>query len=198
MEVLPRGHGGDGGATAVLVRCHGGHGGAAATPLLIGPTRDDTAEVLNMLKVSAVSPLRSAVLTVFGGATSINDGITAEPRRSRRCHCGLCRTRTAVAPRLRCDGGSTAEARRNMLKVSAVPPRRSAVLTVFGGATAINDGTTAELRRSWRCHCGLCRTSTDVAPRIRCDGGINTNMSHGQDHDYSGTTSRILTEPLPV
>ena len=33
-------------------------------------------------------------------------------------------------------------------KVSAVPPRRSAVLTVFGGATAINDGTIAELRRS--------------------------------------------------
>ena len=27
-------------------------------------------------------------------------------------------------------GGSTAEARRDMLKVSAVPPRRSAVLTV--------------------------------------------------------------------
>ena len=48
MEVLPRGHGGDGGATAVLVRCHGGHGGAAATPLRICPTRDDTAEVLNI------------------------------------------------------------------------------------------------------------------------------------------------------
>ena len=48
--MLLRGHGGDGGATAVLVRCHGGHGGAAATPLRIRPTRDDTAEVLNMLK----------------------------------------------------------------------------------------------------------------------------------------------------
>ena len=56
MEVLLLGHGGDGCATAVLVRCHGGHGGAAATPLRIGPTRDDTAEVLNMLKVSAVPP----------------------------------------------------------------------------------------------------------------------------------------------
>ena len=169
--VLRRGDGGDGGATAVLVRYHGGHGGAAATPLRISPTRDDTAEVLNILKVSAVPPRSSAVLTVFGGATAINDGIIAEPRRSWRCHCGLCRTSTAVAPRLRCDGGSTAEARRNMLKVSAVPPRRSAVLTVFGGVTAINDGTTAELRRSWRCHGGLCRTSTAVAPRIRCDGG---------------------------
>ena len=145
--VVLRGHGGEGGATAVLVRCHGGHGGAAATPLRISQTRDDTVEVLNMLKVSAVPPRRSAVLRVFGGATAINDGITAEPRRSWLCHCGLCRTSTAVAPRLRCDGGSTAEARRNMLKVSAVPTRRSAVLTVFGGATAINDGTTAELRR---------------------------------------------------
>ena len=107
--VVLRRHGGDGGANAVPVRCHGGHGGAAATPLRIGPTRDDTAEVLNMLKVSAVPPRRSAVLTVFGGATAINDGITAEPRRSRRCHCGLCRrpTSTAVAPRIRCDGGIT-------------------------------------------------------------------------------------------
>ena len=52
------------------------------TPLRIGPTRDDTAEVLNIiiLKVSAVPPRRSAVPTVFGGATAINDGITAEPR----------------------------------------------------------------------------------------------------------------------
>ena len=44
-----------------------------------------------------------------------------------------------MAPRLRCDGSSTAEARRNMQKVSAMPPRRSAVLTVFRGATAINN-----------------------------------------------------------
>ena len=46
-----------------------------------------------------------------------------------------------MAPRLRCDVGSTAEARRNMVKVSAVTPRRSAVLTVFRGATTINDGS---------------------------------------------------------
>ena len=102
--VVLRRHGGDGGATAVLVRCHGGHGGAAATPLRIGPTRGGTAEVLNMFKVSAVPPRRSAVLTVFGSATAINDGTTAEPRRSWRCHCSLCRTSTAVAPGLRCDG----------------------------------------------------------------------------------------------
>ena len=125
-----------------------------------------------MFKVSAVLPRRSAVLTVFRGATTISDGTTAEPRRSWRCHCGLCCTSTAVAPRLRCDGTSTAEVQRNMFKVAAVPPRRSAVLTVFRGATTINDGTTAEPRRSWRCHCGLCRTSTAVAPRLRCDGGI--------------------------
>ena len=80
MEVLLRGHGGDGGATAILVRCHGGHGGPAATPLRIGPNRGGTSEVLNnvMLKVSAVPPRRSAVLTVFGGATAINDATTAK------------------------------------------------------------------------------------------------------------------------
>ena len=140
----------------------------------IGPTRGGTAEVLNMFKVSAVLPRRSAVLTVFRGATAINDGTTAEPRRSWRCHCGLCRTSTAVAPRLRCDGTSTAEARRNIFKVAAVSPRRSAVLTVFRGATTINDGTTAKPRRSWRCQCALCRTSTAVSPRLRCDGGITS------------------------
>ena len=106
MEVLLRGHGGDGGATAVIVRCHGGHGGAATTPLRIGPIRGDTAKVLKMFKVSAVPPRRSAVMIVVGGSTPINDGTTARPRRSWRCHFGLCRTSTAVAPRLRCDGGS--------------------------------------------------------------------------------------------
>ena len=130
-----------------------------------------------MFNVSAVPPRRSAVLTVFRGATAIIDGTTAEPRRSWRCHCGLCRTSTAVAPRLRCDGTITGEARRNMFKVAAVPPRRSAVLTVFRGATTINDGTTAEPRRSWRCHCVLCRTSTAVSPRLRCDGGIRSRPS---------------------
>ena len=104
MEVLLRGHGGDGGANAVLVRCHSGHGGAVATLLRMGPTRGGTAEILNMFKVSAVPPRRSAVLTVFGCATAINDRTIAEPRQSWRCHCGLCRTSTAVAPCLRCDG----------------------------------------------------------------------------------------------
>ena len=61
-------------------------------PLRIGPTCGGTAEVLNMFKVSDVPPPRSAVFTVFGGATSINDETTADPRRSWRCHCGLCRT----------------------------------------------------------------------------------------------------------
>ena len=118
------------------------------TPLRISPTRDDTAEVFNMLKVSAVPPRRSAVLTVFGGATAINDGITAEPRRSWRCHCGLCRTSTAVAPRLRCDGGSTVESfRRATAKVRgfdrfAAVLRRSMTESLrnhgdHGGATAV-------------------------------------------------------------
>ena len=86
MEALLRGHGGDGGATAILVRCHGGHGGSSATPLRIGPARGGTVEILNMFKVSAVPLRRSAVLTVSGGATAINDGTTVEPRRSWRCH----------------------------------------------------------------------------------------------------------------
>ena len=105
-----------------------------------------------MYKVSAVSPRRSAVLTVFRGATAINDGTTAESRRSWRSDCGLCRTRTAVAPRLRCDGASTAEARRNMFNVAAVPPRMSAVLTVFRGATTINDGVTSQESSRARSH----------------------------------------------
>ena len=158
-----------------------------------------------MFKVSAVPPRRSAVLTVFRGATAINDGTTAEPRRSWRYNCGLCRTSTAVAPRLRCDGTSTAEARRNMFKVAAVPPRRSAVLTVFRGATTISDGTTAEPRRSWRCHCGLCRTSTAVAPRLRCDGGITRDESplvyrapeSASEHSHFGPLRNIvISEPV--
>ena len=64
-----------------------------------------------------------------------------------------------------------------MVKVSAVPPRRSTGLTIIRDASAINDGTTAEPRRSWRCDCGLCRTSTAVAPRLRCDGGIRCCLS---------------------
>ena len=54
----------------------------------------------------------------------------------------------------------------------------SAVLTICRGFTAINDETTAEPRRSWRWHCGLCRTSTAVAPRLRCDGGITDKSLH--------------------
>ena len=124
-----------------------------------------------MFKVSAVPPRRSTVLTVCRGATAINDGTTAEPRRSLRCHCGLCRTSTAVAPRLRCDGTSTAEARRNRLTVAAVPPRRSAVLTVCRGA--IRRSMTEPLRNHGEqagAAAFLCRTNTAVAPRLRCDG----------------------------
>ena len=45
------------------------------------------------------------------------------------------RSGTAVAPRLRCDGG-----------------RRSAVMTILRDATAINDGTTAIMAVSLRNH----------------------------------------------
>ena len=85
-------------------RCRGGNGGASAIPLRIDPTSGGTAEVLNMFKVAAVPPRRFAILTVFRGNTAINDGTSAEPRRSWRYHCGLCRAHTAVAPRPRCDG----------------------------------------------------------------------------------------------
>ena len=88
-----------------------------------------------MFKVSAVPPRRSAMLTVFRGATAINDGTTAEPLLPWRCNYGLCRTSTAVAPCLRCDGG-----------------RRSAVMTILWDATAINDGTTAIMAVSLRNH----------------------------------------------
>ena len=88
-----------------------------------------------MFKVSAVPPRMSAMLTVFRGATAINEGTTAEPLRPWRCNYGLCRTSTAVAPRLRCDGG-----------------RRSAVMTILRDATTINDGTTAIMAVSLRNH----------------------------------------------
>ena len=60
-----------------------------------------------------------------------------------------------------------------MFKVSAVPPRRSAVLTGFRGATAINDGTTAIMAVPLR----FIPTSTAVASRLRCDGGISSSFS---------------------
>ena len=74
----------------VPVRYHDGHGGATA--VMAVPRRShcglaQPAEVVNMFKVSAVHARRSALLTVFRGATAINDGTTAEPRRSWRCHC---------------------------------------------------------------------------------------------------------------
>ena len=50
-------------------------------------------------------------------------GATAVTVVPRRPHCGLAQPADVL----------------NMLKVSAVPSRTSAVLTVFGGATAIND-----------------------------------------------------------
>ena len=77
MEVLLRGHDGDGGATAVLVRCHGGHGGSAATPLRIGPTRRCFEHVQSVRRATA----NVRGFDSFRGATAINDGTTAEPRR---------------------------------------------------------------------------------------------------------------------
>ena len=86
--------------------------------------------VLNMFKVSAVPPRGSAVLTVFGGA--IRRSMTA-PLRNHGDH--GCATAIYVV--------QTPQWRRNILKVSAVPPRSSAILTVFRVAT---DGMTESLR----------------------------------------------------
>ena len=77
-----------------------------------------------------------------------------------------------MAKRLRCDEGSTAEARRSMLTVSAVSPRRSAVLTVFRGATAINDGTTAEPRRPRRGHGGATAVYAVQVPQWHRASGV--------------------------
>ena len=77
-----------------------------------------------------------------------------------------------MAPGLRCDGGSTAEARRNMLKVFAGSPRRSAVLTVFRGATAINDGTTAESLRNHGDHGGATAVYAVQAPQSHRASGV--------------------------
>ena len=75
-----------------------------------------------------------------------------EPLRNHDDHGGATAVYVVQAPQWHRAFGVAGVVLRNMLKVSAVPPRRSAVLTVFLGATAINDGTTAEPRRSWRCH----------------------------------------------
>ncbi len=107
MEVLPRGHGGARGATAVHVRCHGGHGGYRGDPLRIGPTGGGTVEVLNMFNVSAVPPRRSAFLTVFGGTTANNDGTTAEPLRNHGGHDGATAVYVVQAPQWHCAFGVT-------------------------------------------------------------------------------------------
>ena len=138
-----------------------------------------------MFKVAAVPPRRYAMLTVFRGTTAINDGTSAEPRRSWRYHCGLCRTNTAVAPRPRCDGDIM-----------------SAVVTICRGFTSINDETTAEPRRSWRWHCGLCRTRTAVAPRFRCDykrlGWSKMESGRTNPTGVNGECYYLITELLQV
>ena len=59
-----------------------------------------------------------------------------------------------------------------MFKVSAVPPQRSAVLTVFRGATAINDGTTAEPLRNHGEHGGATAVNVVQAPQCHRASGV--------------------------
>ena len=70
------------------------------------------------------------LLRILYGATAV----MAVPRRSWRCHGDP----TADWPNRRWYSGHFEQ-----FKVSAVPPRRPAILTVFRDATAINAGTTA-------------------------------------------------------
>ena len=142
-----------------------------------------------MFKVSAVPPRRSAVLAVFRSPTAINDGTTAEPRRSWRCHCVY----AVQVPQWHRASGVTGLVLRNMFKVVAVPPRRSAVLTVFCGATTINDGTTAEPRR---CHCCLCRTTTAVVLRLRCDGVLHGSGQGSSDLSRATSMNLLQAERL--
>ena len=80
-----------------------------------------------------------------------------------------------------------------MLQVSVVPPRRSAVLTVFRSATAINDGTTAEPLRNHGDHgdaTAVYAVQTAVAPGLRCDGGIT--IDHLYKLKYYGLNDAAL------
>ena len=81
--IVLRRHGCDGGATASLYgatavmavprQCCGGNGGAAAIPLTLA----QPAVALRKFCTCSKFPRRSAMLTVFRGATAINDGTTA-------------------------------------------------------------------------------------------------------------------------
>ena len=79
--VVLRRHGGDGGATAVLVRCHGGHGGHGGADWPNPRWHCGSFEYVQSFR-RVIPKVRG--LTVFGGGTAINDGTAAEPRRSWR------------------------------------------------------------------------------------------------------------------
>ena len=62
--------------------------------------------------------------------------------------------------------------------------RATAMLTVFRGATA-------EPRRSWRCHCFLCRTNTAMTP-----GSGVTRVEGPRFWQLSAVLRGSMTEPL--
>ena len=83
------------GATALLVR---------HKPQWHRHDRRSSAVVPSLIAVAPPKTVKTADLR-GGTAETFNMFRRAEPRRSWRCHWGLCGTKTAVAPRLRCDGG---------------------------------------------------------------------------------------------
>ena len=83
-------------------------------------------------------------------------GATTVMAVPRRPHCGLAQPAVAL---------------RKFWTCSKFPPcQREGPL--FWQFLVVLRRSMMEPRRTWRCHCGLRRTSIAVAPHLRCDGGM--------------------------
>ena len=124
-------------------------------------------------------------------------GATAGARRRWRCYCGPC---TVPRRSWRCRGDPTVDwpnTRWHRGSVEHVQSFFRATAKVRGFEfSAVLRRSMTESRRSWRCHCGLCRTSTAVAPGLRCDGGIRSTLQYPPPRDscrYSVKRPRCVT-----